>query len=308
MHRRSREPKNLFSRIARRLKYEAWLRGYYLPRERLERICTRLDSRSGVMNIKRNPPLVVSLTTVPERISTVHLCINTLLRQSLKPDRIVLWLSENTEEGKPTVLPESLPTSLTRLQARGLEIRWCDDIRSYRKLIPTLKDAPEALIVTADDDFFYPRNWLKELYKSYQADKRYIYCHRAHWMILDDKARLLPYEEWEWFAPGVTGPSTRLFPTSGGGTLFAPGHLDGEVMNQEAFLACCPFADDIWFKAMSLKAGTLSKKIRPYSKESLVIRNTQRVSMYRHNMSGNDQQLLNTFNRYDLWDSLLVSD
>ena len=37
--------------------------------------------------------VIISLTTYPGRINTVWLAIETLLRQSVKPDAIILWLS-----------------------------------------------------------------------------------------------------------------------------------------------------------------------------------------------------------------------
>ena len=43
---------------------------------------------------EREKQLIVTLTSFPERINEVHLCINTLLNQTLKPDKIILWLAE----------------------------------------------------------------------------------------------------------------------------------------------------------------------------------------------------------------------
>ena len=49
----------------------------------------------GVTTEKRDTRLIVSLTSFPARIKTVHQTINTLLRQTVKPDHIILWLSED---------------------------------------------------------------------------------------------------------------------------------------------------------------------------------------------------------------------
>ena len=47
----------------------------------------------GITVERRTPQYIVSLTSFPARINTAHLAINTLLQQTFKPDRIILWLA-----------------------------------------------------------------------------------------------------------------------------------------------------------------------------------------------------------------------
>ena len=49
----------------------------------------------GVTRDKRNPRLIVSMTSYPERMHDMHFALYSLLKQTLKPDEIVLWLAEN---------------------------------------------------------------------------------------------------------------------------------------------------------------------------------------------------------------------
>lgn len=271
------------------------------------RFSARWNRRSGVTKSKRSPELIVSLTSIPSRMASLHLCLDSLLRQSTKPDRLILWLSESGDPARPTISAKRLPRSLTRLCKRGLEIRWCDDLRSYRKLVPTLKAFPNALIVTADDDFLYPRNWLRDLYEAYLAEPEYIHCHRAHLMIAEDDGTLKPYLDWDFLAPGYTRPSMMLFPTGCGGVLYAPGHLDREVLNESAFLSLCPRADDVWFKAMSLKAGVPCKKVSGTLGDFPGLEGSQSVSLMSQNwqaQGGNDDQIRAVFENYRLYDSL----
>ena len=78
--------------------------------------------------------MVVSLTTFPLRIGKVHLTIQSILRQSRPADRILLWLSkeEFPEEAQ-------LPANLLRLKEKGLDIRFCDNIRSFKKVFYTAR-------------------------------------------------------------------------------------------------------------------------------------------------------------------------
>jgi hypothetical protein len=201
-----------------------------------------------------------------------------------------------------------LPPVLSKLQRRGLEIRWCKDLGPHTKLIHALKAFSGALIVTADDDCFNSRNWLGDLYNAYLAQPQYIHCHRAHLMRADDNGALLPYRQWDICSNGFVGPSTMLFPTGVGGVLYAPDHLDGEVFDENVFRSICPKADDVWFKAMSLKSSVNCKKIRPYSSDLIIIRGSQAVSLEDHNdlsHGGNDDQLKAVFEKFNLWGSLL---
>lgn len=95
--------------------------------------------------------MVVSLTTFPLRIGKVHLTIQSILRQSRPADRILLWLSkeEFPEEAQ-------LPANLLRLKEKGLDIRFCDNIRSFKKVFYTAQEFENDVIVTADDDALYP--------------------------------------------------------------------------------------------------------------------------------------------------------
>ncbi len=36
---------------------------------------------------------------------------------------------------------------------------------------------PNAIIVTADDDLYYKKHWLKELYELYVSKPGYVHCH-----------------------------------------------------------------------------------------------------------------------------------
>src|SRR5690554_7556478 len=42
-------------------------------------------------------PIVVSLTSIPSRLGTIHLTIRSLLAQSVVPKKIILWLHRSEE-------------------------------------------------------------------------------------------------------------------------------------------------------------------------------------------------------------------
>jgi len=266
-----------------------------------------VNPRMGISPYAHNPELIVSLTTIPERIGRIHIVLDCLLRQSLKPDRVILWLNECDEPGRPRVTPGNLPENLLRLEKRGLTIEWCRNIGPYCKLIPALRMFPSALIATADDDVYYQSDWLKELYEAYVEEPRLIHCHRAHLMKHDVSGELLPYRKWMYFAPGMTGPHPLLFPTGVGGVLYAPGHLHPDVTNEAIFLKLCPKADDVWLKAMAAANGTMCRKVAAECPRLYSVRHPHDLKLRDSNVreDGNDVQIRNVAGRYAAFAALV---
>ena len=97
----------------------------------------------GIVESERNPKIIVSLTSFPERMKDIHYTIYSLLNQSLKPDAVVLWLAK---EQFPN-LEKDIPQSVLNLCNNGLCIKWTHDTRPYKKLIPSLKEYPNDIII-----------------------------------------------------------------------------------------------------------------------------------------------------------------
>jgi len=261
-----------------------------------------VSSESGVGN-SVDQKVVVSLTTFDKRINDVHLTIESLFQQSFKADKILLWLS------RANFPNQSLPSILTRMESRGLEIHWVDeDLGSYKKIIYTLESDPQALIITVDDDVLYPVDMIDQLYQSYLAYPNAVHCHRAyHMSIVNGK----PAKYSSWTAAEHADESSMLvFPTGIAGVLYPPGSLAVEVTNKEVFQSICPNADDVWLKAMSLKAGVGCKKVvdeRHWKSRFLTIEQSQNYSLKKSNWKkrgGNDEKIEAVFDYYDLYSTL----
>lgn len=260
--------------------------------------CALHMTESGVT--KNEKEIVVSLTTFDKRIYDVHLTIETLLQQSHKPDRIVLWVSRE-DFGE-----NDIPAILKRQMARGLEIGFCEeDLGPYTKFFYALEKYPNSLIVTVDDDIMYPPDMIDQLYKAYLKEPEVIHCHRAHDMTCDTQGQPLPYKQWLRFS-GRSEAGLDVFPTGVGGVMYFPGCFDDEIRNKAVFRKLAPNADDVWLKAMSLKKGTLCKKIndtRAWSLRFLTIPGSQVFSLKRKNKqkdTGNDVQIAAVLSHYGL--------
>lgn len=264
--------------------------------------CSYLSKDYGINRIKRDKEITISLTSHSFRVDKVHLTIQSLMDQELKADRIVLYLGESEfNESK-------IPNDLKIMVDRGLTIEYQKDIGPYTKLVPALRQYPNDLIVTVDDDLIYPRSFLRKLYEAYIKEPQFIHCYRMHYMRFDGNGKIDNYRNWD-LESSVTEPGFLVFPTGVGGVLYPPNSLNDEVLNEEAFLNLAPGADDVWFKAMSLLNGVKCKKIDSdimNHNNSITIRSTQEIGLYHQNLINdkNDKKIDNVFSTYNLWDKL----
>lgn len=197
--------------------------------------------------------LVVSLTSYPPRFHTLHLTLVSLLRQAVCPDRIILWIAKSDIH--------RLPPKVRKLKKYGLEIKLCDDIGSYKKIVPTLKICPNAFIATADDDIYYRSSWLSTLTSSYRSRPSGVVCHRAHRIRLNADGEPKNYNAWQWDIREEC-ESELLVPTTGAGVLYSPGAFDERVLDEESFLTLCPTTDDIWLYWMARLNQTSVRVLR----------------------------------------------
>jgi len=255
----------------------------------------------GVIKEKRNPRLIVSITSFQQRMYNIQFALYSLLNQTLKPDEIILWLGEKEFPHKEG----NLPQNVLSFKNNGLTIKWCKDIGPYTKLIPALKEYSDDIIVTADDDIYYPHKFLELLYGAYLKDPQYIHCHRAHRITFDKNKNIQKYSKWTRQVSNIE-PSLCNFLTGVGGVLYPPKSLYKDVLNEELFLKLSPTADDIWFWAMAVLNNTKINVI----KNNITILNFTNIerelglngemTLYQKNDigGGNDKQLKNIFNHY----------
>jgi len=246
--------------------------------------------------MREEVPCVVSLTSYGERVKTLHYTLVSLITQTCKPKEIIVWLAEG----------ECLTDELRALE-QYVSFKFCKDIRSYKKLIPTLKLNLLVPIVTFDDDVIYPATQLEQLYTTHLAYPNAVICHRAHQVGMTNKG-FMPYLQWQFDATSQK-PSNTLMPIGIGGVLYPVASLADDVTDDGLFMTLCPSADDIWFKYMALKKDTKTKLVAnpaPYC-EYLHVANAGEQSLWHENKTENDKQLNNLLN-YDPSFITLVRD
>lgn len=245
--------------------------------------------------------IIVSLTTHSFRVNDVYLAIESIMQGTMLPNRIILWLSDEYSK-------QPLPITLQNQMERGLEVRYCKDIRSYTKLLPALKEFPNSAIVTIDDDIIYPIDTLEHLVNAYKDSNDRICAYWIHSIPMNLSDKYTSFLDW----PTVTGQvedSFLFFYEGFAGVLYPPNSLDPEVMNEDVFLDICKFADDVWFNAMSLKKGVKVHYVnpRPGLFGCVGNPNVQSIALRNVNSNGeilNDVQIKAVFEKYGIFEKI----
>lgn len=243
--------------------------------------------------------LIISLTSFPQRMYEIHYTLYSLLTQTVKPAKVVLWLgTEQFPDGE-----KDIPQKVLKLKENGLVIEWHKNLRSYTKLVPSLKKYPNNIIVTADDDIYYEKDWLEKLLKSHKENKNCIICHRAH-RVKFDREKLAPYKKWPKKIKG--GKASYLnFLTGVGGVLYPQNSLHKDVLKEELFTELAPKADDVWFWAMAVLNKTKILVVKDWIRELTYVNPererglTNEITLFSFNKKGgNDLQIEKVLNHY----------
>lgn len=228
-------------------------------------------------NLKRKKgdelPVLISLTSIPSRLTTVHITIRSILAQNPKPSKILLWLHED--------LKDKIPRSLEKLKGEIFEIRFTHLKCSHKKLINTLHDFPDWPIVTCDDDCMYNKDWLLSLYLTHKKCPKKIVAHRLRCIRYDEEKKLLPYKQWHL---GQNDNPRALLPIGAEGVLYPPKIFSEITWNENLFLKLTPKADDLWFKAMALKENILPVQAENSPENAIPLLGTQKVSLKKENV------------------------
>ena len=203
-----------------------------------------------INQLKRETKIVVSLSAEEESFDSLEYTLYSIFNQKVKPDNIVLWISDKYELS-------DLPYSVTKFVKNGLDIRFVEDKASYTKIIYALNEFKDSIIVTADENIYYPKSWLSKLYMSYILNPNDIHVHTA--AIMSERPdKTAPLCEWNKFA-NTEKAGYKYFPVQTGGVLYPPNCFAGEVSREDIYKKKINTTWDIWSWVMALLAD---RKIR----------------------------------------------
>lgn len=189
--------------------------------------------------------LIVSFTSFPARIDNVWQVVECLKRQTILPEKIILWLSKDQFPNG-----EGIPVSLRKQEDKLFEIRLVEgDIRSHKKYLYAIQEFPEKTFITCDDDVYYETDMIERLVNTSLRFPHCIVANNAHTIRHDSNGNLLPYLQW---SPATHQyESKNLLQVGIGGVLYPPHCLNPLVERIDVFKKVAPLADDIWLNTMA---------------------------------------------------------
>lgn len=244
---------------------------------------------------QREEKIVVSLTTFPARINACYYTIKSLMMQTMHPDRIILWLAEEQ-------FPEhKLPICYDWLAAKGLEIKYCRDLKSHKKYFYILQEQKaDELVITFDDDIIYNPLSIERAYRKHLQYPQAIVANETKIIGIDTKGNLHPYMKWKKARDGHNKPDILNSVMSGSGCLYPYNIWPNEMFDIKLHQQLAPTADDLWItfyaKHCHIPIVCVDIPARTYTNVS----NSQKVQLGLENGmgEGNDntiKQMLNHF-------------
>ena len=111
--------------------------------------------------------IYISITTIPSRIKNLNKSIESLLKQSKKPDKIFINIPFKYRRFKEIIEEDKIP----KFTDKKIEITRCDDFGPGTKLLGSLKKIEKnSLLILADDD---------NIYEDYMIEKFFYYYSKA---------------------------------------------------------------------------------------------------------------------------------
>lgn len=229
---------------------------------------------------ERDEKVIVSLTSYPARIPFVHIAIKSLMLQTYKPDRIILWLAEEQFPDK------KLPEELTELEKYGLEIIWMHDIYGHKKYFyPVINQKENEVVITFDDDIIYSKKTIERLMNTHKEYSDCLVVERGQSF---DKNNEENPGKWLTISDtGVKTPTYSINPSPGGGCLIPYKGFHEDACNEEKIRELAYKNDDLWYMFMCAHNKTRIVKTRKYHRTFSVVEGSQVEQMATDNVVNN---------------------
>ena len=247
---------------------------------------------------KRDKKIIVSLTSSPARIKGVPYTIASLLNQTMKPDKIILWLGDDRFPDR------KLPKIFDKLKACGVDIEFREDLGPHTKYYYAMKEFPEDIVITFDDDWIYRNDLIEKMYKSYINHPSCVNCMQATKIAFLEDGSIGPDSKWDYRIISADVESFRYSAIGVWGVLYPPHSVHEEIFNVEAIKKLCPKADDVWLKFMEVMKGFKVVSVGTESTGKNCIYGSQgKESLWIYNIAngGNDKQLKAVIEAYNNW-------
>jgi len=120
--------------------------------------------------------IYISLSTIPDRLNTINQSIESLINQTVKPDKIFVNIPYEYKRFKEKVSEKDIPAF-----PDIVEVTRCEDCGPGTKLLGSLnKVKKDSLLILADDDQIYENYMIETFEKFYKKDPNNAYSFYVH--------------------------------------------------------------------------------------------------------------------------------
>lgn len=240
---------DLFITIRKRHKFKKIVRKIFFPTYKLRgrKLYNKVVNYSEVVplgKMDRNYRIIVSLTTFPARFNSITLTLKSLLMQTVRPDKIVVWYYCD-ERG--------LTSEMREYEKYGVEYKKAsENIGPHKKYFDSLQIYNEDIVICVDDDLVYPMDMIESLMNAYKVHPQCVCARRVHKIKLKANGEIDDYDKWIGECFFIHKPSHLLMATTGAGTLYPPNIFNERMFDAEKIRETCLYADDIWMKYLEI--------------------------------------------------------
>lgn len=233
---------------------------------------------------------IVSFTSYPPRINSVYKVVESLYRQTVPADEIVLYLSLDEFPSAEMELPDALRNLAGK---GGFRIEWVHgNLKSHKKYYYALQEYKNAVVITVDDDKIYAQTMIADLIESYKRFPNAVSTRIAR-IILRKGDELVPYCQWEGethLAEYIGVPRMDLCAIGAGGICYPPAVAEANWFDEKTIMKKAENQDDLWLKYNEI-INNIPVVCSWLSQEDITIENSQTCSLMMQNLygTGNDR-------------------
>lgn len=231
----------------RKQRYEIWKKVCSYSLFAIVSFQVKCNRRVVTDNVKED--LIVSLTSFPGRIDKIWFPIESIVKQSVRPSKILLYLSKEEFDNEHI----DRLKFLRKYEKYGLEVVWVqDNLRSHKKYYYAMQSYKDDVIITIDDDVYYSSDTIQRLLNLHNMNN-YAVCANITRKIAIDKDGFCDYSKWDKFPDNKKYNGTPLLVAIGGGAILYPKAFRPDILFDVDTIRNCAFhADDLWLKAVEL--------------------------------------------------------
>lgn len=201
--------------------------------------------------------LVVNITTTNNRLDLCASTVFSLINQSVSPDAIIVWVSKEPYMSDDGIL--SIPDWVGFINSKRdiLKFKYTKNTGPYRKIFPALREyTPDDVLVYADDDVVYGKDWLKFLHDMFLKNNGdFVVASRVR---IKTKNLFSKYKSYTMFPICHKNSllDSNFIITGVGGCILSKKHIKHEYFDNEDYINIAPRTDDLWISKIIELSGS----------------------------------------------------